>query len=45
MSGKSADALAAVFARTPPDPIATKYWHLDPDERVQAVLREREASD
>jgi len=39
--GNAPEALADILARTPPDPIAAKYWDLGPDERVQAVLRER----
>lgn len=41
LAGKSVDEVAAMLARTPPDPVAEKYAHLDPDERLQAVLRER----
>jgi hypothetical protein len=41
LNGKSAEALAQILARTPPDPIAAKYWELGPDERVHAVLQAR----
>jgi hypothetical protein len=41
LRGKSVEELATMLARTPPDPIAAKYFDVPPDERVQAVLRER----
>ncbi|HKH17072.1 MAG TPA: hypothetical protein VKA57_06065 [Solirubrobacteraceae bacterium] len=39
MRGKASERLAEVLARTPPDAIAAKHFGLDPDARVQAVLR------
>jgi hypothetical protein len=42
MSGRSPLELSAILARTPPDPIAQKYFDLPPDERWEAVVRERE---
>jgi hypothetical protein len=41
MKGQSVDNLGAVLARTPPDPLAVKYSHLAPEQRWQAVYRER----
>lgn len=36
MEGKSVAALAEVLARTPPDRITAKYFHLGPEARVQS---------
>jgi hypothetical protein len=41
MSGQAVDKLGAVLARTPTDPLAVKYGHLPPEQRWQAVYRER----
>lgn len=38
--GKTVDEVGQMLAETSPDPLALKYWHLDPVDRVQAVLPE-----
>lgn len=40
LEGKSVDELTGILASTPPDPVAARYFHLGPDARVRAVLRE-----
>jgi hypothetical protein len=41
MRGQAVDKLAAVLARTTPDPLAVKYRHLPPEQRWHAVYSER----
>lgn len=41
LNGKSPTGLAVTLERTAPDPVAAKYFDLDPDARVRAVLSER----
>ena len=45
MQGKSVSDVADLLARTPADPVAAKYAHLEPDERLKAVQRERGYTD
>jgi hypothetical protein len=45
LEGRAPAALARLLARTPPDPIAARFWRLSPDARVHAVLRARPAAD
>ena len=45
MRGKAVAEVADLLARTPADPVAAKYAHLDPDERLKAVQREKGASE
>lgn len=41
--GKTVAEVGAMLEQTPADPIALKYWHLDPVERVRAVIAETHA--
>ncbi|MGH9021852.1 MAG: hypothetical protein ACRDV9_01910, partial [Acidimicrobiia bacterium] len=41
VGGKTVQEVAADLARTPPDPVAQKYQHLRPLQRVQAVGQEK----
>ena len=40
LAGKSVDELATMLARARADPVAAKYFHLAPDQRLRAVQRE-----
>jgi hypothetical protein len=41
MIGETADEVAAVLTETRPDPAVVKHWDLPPEQRIDAVLRDR----
>jgi hypothetical protein len=45
MRGKAVTDVAELLAATPADPVAAKYAHLEPDERLKAVQREKGETD
>ncbi|MGH3691784.1 MAG: hypothetical protein ACRDWD_06935 [Acidimicrobiia bacterium] len=45
VAGMTPGELAELLARTPPDPLAAKYAHLDPEKRVEKVFREKGLTD